>query len=559
MQPEATLDWGSMAMALAGGLALFLFGMEQLTTALKAAAGARLKDVLARLTRSPATGALTGALITAVIQSSSVTTVLVVGFVSAGLMGLPQAIGVIMGANVGTTVTAQIVAFKVTDAALLLIAAGFALSFAARRADWRQYGAMTMGVGLVFYGMGVMSDGMTPLRGHAPFIDLMVELRQPLLGMAAGALFTALVQSSSATTGIVIVLASQGFVSLEAGIALALGANVGTCVTAVLSSLGKSREAQRAAAVHVLFNLGGALLWLLFIEQLAGLAVWLSPAHPELHGLARLAAETPRQVANANTVFNLLTTLLCLPFSGVLARLVERWLPDRTTPPGPAPRYLDEALIDTPTLALQRARMELSHLGELVDAMFDALVAAAREGGPAAADEVERQGRNSAALRAALLDYLDRIRRSPLSEEESLEMGALLRACLCLEQIAGEIDGRLLPLVRTTAGRVVLPADSARLFVAAFAAMRGALREAVRAASAADRRRARAVRAGEALFRRRVEGLLLSLSRGIGQVGDTSLDSVRRQMQFLEAMRRIHTLGRRLSETVADPEPGTAA
>ncbi len=306
---------------------------------------------------APALAAVTGALITAVIQSSSVTTVLVVGFVSAGLMGLTQSVGVIMGANVGTTITAQIVAFKVGDAALMMIAVGFAAWFGGRRDSLRQYGAMVMGIGLVFYGMHVMSEGMSPLRAHAPFIELMREMRHPLAGMLVGAVFTALVQSSSATTGIVIVLASQGFISLSAGIALALGANIGTCVTAMLAALGKPREAQRAAAVHVLFNLGGALLWLGLLDLLVTIATWLSPVHANLQGAARLAAETPRQIANANTAFNLINTLLFLPFCGLFARLVRRCLPDRApAADGPTARYLDAALLDTPALALCSAR-----------------------------------------------------------------------------------------------------------------------------------------------------------------------------------------------------------
>ncbi|HKJ20338.1 MAG TPA: Na/Pi symporter, partial [Woeseiaceae bacterium] len=258
-----------MTMELLGGLALFLFGIDQLTDSLKAVAGDRMKAILARLTSTRFSGALTGAFVTAVIQSSSVTTVLVVGFTTAGLMSFSQSIGVIMGANIGTTITAQIVAFKVTKAALGMIALGFSILFFAKRDAFRHYGGIIMGLGLVFFGMSLMSDAMEPLRSYQPFLDMMVRMENPLIGILVAAAFTALIQSSSATTAIVIVMAGQGFISLPAGIALAFGANIGTCVTALLAAIGKPREAIRAATTHILFNIAGVVIWVAFIDQLA--------------------------------------------------------------------------------------------------------------------------------------------------------------------------------------------------------------------------------------------------------------------------------------------------
>lgn len=228
-------------MHLFGGIALFLFGMEQMAGGLKSAAGNKMKDILARFTTHRVKAALTGCVTTAIIQSSSVTTVLVVGFVSAGLMTLTQSVGVIMGANVGTTFTAQIVAFKVGKAALLLVALGFAMLFVGKRDAVKQSGNIVMGLGLVFLGMDIMSDAMEPLRSYQPFIDVMARMENPVLGILVGAVFTAMVQSSSATTGIVIALASQGLLEFPAGIALIFGANIGTCFTAWLAALGKSR------------------------------------------------------------------------------------------------------------------------------------------------------------------------------------------------------------------------------------------------------------------------------------------------------------------------------
>ncbi|HOG04168.1 MAG TPA: Na/Pi symporter, partial [Accumulibacter sp.] len=237
------MAWGMMTVELLGGLAIFLFGMLQMEEGLKAVAGERMKGILAKLTVNRFMGVGTGALVTAVIQSSSVTTVLVVGFISAGLMTLSQSVGVIMGANIGTTITAQIVAFKITKAALGMIAVGFAMLFIARSDRTKHYGEMLMGLGMVFFGMHVMSEAMEPLRSYQPFLDLMKSMDNPLVGVLIATAFTALIQSSSASTGIVIVMAGQGFISLQAGIALAFGANIGTCATALLAVIGKPREA----------------------------------------------------------------------------------------------------------------------------------------------------------------------------------------------------------------------------------------------------------------------------------------------------------------------------
>ena len=360
----STLDIATMITGLGGGLALFLYGMRKMTEALKTVAGTGLKDVLARLTTNRFTGALSGALITAVIQSSSVTTVMVVGFVSAGLITFTQSIGVIMGANIGTTVTAQIVAFHIGEYSLVIIAAGFLTELLAKSQRVRHYGIALMGLGLLFFGMELMSTATAPLRSYAPFIGFLQELRTPYLGILAGVVFTAIVQSSSATTGIVIVLATQGFITLESGIALILGANVGTCITAGLSAIGRPREAVKAAAIHVVFNLVGVLLVVGFIAPFAELVRAVSTATPELSGAARLAAEVPRQIANAHTIFSIASTVVLLGFAGALGSLVERIVPRaKTVPPGEGqPVYLDPLYLDQPAVALDRVKLELERM-----------------------------------------------------------------------------------------------------------------------------------------------------------------------------------------------------
>lgn len=434
-----------LLMGLLGGLALFLHGLDQLSTSLKAVAGSRMKQILSRLTRNRVTAVLTGALVTAVIQSSSITTVLVVGFVTAGLMTLVQSIGVIMGANIGTTITAQIIAFRVTEYALLLVALGFAVVFLGRRERIRHQGTIILGLGLVFFGMGIMGEAMEPLRSYPPFLELMTRMASPGVGILLGALFTALVQSSSATTGVVIVLASQGFITLPAGIALAFGANIGTCVTALLAALGKPREAFRAALVHVLFNVLGVLVWLAFIDELAGVVVAVSPAAQGLTGMERLAAETPRQIANAHTIFNVANTLIFLPLAGVFGWAAQKLVPER--PPleeeEARARYLDLELIRTPSLAVDRARLELLHMGERVRTMLVHVMPALFQGETEELEEIRSMDEAVDLLHGQIVTYLGRLSMENLSEAESRELITLMEAANDLEAMGDIIETNL--------------------------------------------------------------------------------------------------------------------
>jgi phosphate:Na+ symporter len=440
----STFELFPLFMGLFGGLALFLFGLDQLSTSLKAVAGGRMKAILSRLTTNRVTAVLSGALVTAVIQSSSITTVLVVGFISAGLMTMVQSIGVIMGANIGTTFTAQIIAFDVAEYALLLVAIGFAVVFVARRKRTKHRGMVLLGLGLVFFGMGIMGEAMAPLREYEPFIRLMSRMEAPGLGILVGALFTALVQSSSATTGVVIVLATQGFITLPAGIALAFGANIGTCVTAFLAALGKPREAARAAGIHVLFNVVGVLIWLPLVHQLADMVMWISPQAPHLTGLDRLAEETPRQIANAHTIFNVANTLLFLPFVGLMSKAVLRFIPDRPEDdPVAKARYLDLELVQTPALAVDRARLEVLNMGDHVRAMLVRVLPAVFQGEQEDLEELRAMDEAVDRLHGQIVMYLGRLTRENLSQADSQELVSILEAANDLEAIGDVIETNL--------------------------------------------------------------------------------------------------------------------
>ena len=448
----AGLDWAQMLIQLAGGLALFLFGMDQMGESLKVVAGDKMRQILGKLTTNRLMGLVTGTLVTAIIQSSSVTTVMLVGFVTANLMSLSQAIGVILGADIGTTITAQIVAFPIKKYALLLVATGFLMTLTGKREDIRQYGILVMGLGLIFFGMAVMSEAMKPLRTYEPFIALMQNVSNPLVGILVSTAFTALVQSSSATMGIVIVLASQGLISLEGGIALALGANIGTCATAGLAAIGKPREAVRVAVAHVTFKIAGVLLIVWFIPPFADLVRNISPVSEHLAGMDRLAADTPRQVANAHTLFNVGIGFLFLPLAGVFARFCEWVVPDRPLTEAEEldaryePKYLDDVLLDTPALALERAQLEIGRLGDRVSDMYEAFLEPTFAHDTTRLEEIAEMDVDVDMLHARIVEYLARISSGELSRKETDALIRLMQAANQFEHMGDLIETNLVRL-----------------------------------------------------------------------------------------------------------------
>lgn len=346
-----------MILTLLGGLALFLFGMQAMADGLQKAAGDRMRRILEILTGIPVVGVVVGAFVTAIIQSSSATTVMVVGFVNAGLMTLKQAVGVIMGANIGTTITAQIIAFKISQFIFPIIALGFAINFLGKSKAAKYSGQILLGFGILFLGLDVMSETMMPLRENESFFALMQNFGDhPLLGLLAGLVATAVMQSSSATTGILIALASSNLVTLEAALPLLLGSNIGTCITAVLASIGTSLTAKRAALSHVLFNTIGSLFFMAILNQYA-------------YVVEMLGGDIPRQVANAHTLFNVINTLVFLPLINQFVGLVVKLAPGREAITVKGPVYLDKRMLNTPAIALSLATKELVRTAHLAHQM----------------------------------------------------------------------------------------------------------------------------------------------------------------------------------------------
>jgi len=544
------LDPLKMTIELLGGLALFLYGMEKMTDGLKAAAGKQMNTLLAKLTGTHVLGAFTGAVVTAVIQSSSVTTVLVVGFVSAGLMTLVQSVGVIFGANVGTTVTAQIVAFNTTALALPLITLGFVMSFAWKQGVVRHYGAMLLGLGLIFFGMAIMGSAMAPLRSHEGFAALLQSLKNPFLGMLVGALFTALVQSSSATISLVVVMATQGLILLPAGIAILFGAKIGTGITAILAAIGKPRDAQRAAAVHVLFNVLGALIWLPFIAQLAVLAQMISPAAGHLQGVERLAEEVPRQIANAATVWATANVLIFLPFAALFAKLAVRIIPDKAVHDRAIirPKFLDDELIRVPSMALERARLEIGHMGQLTEAMLAKLEPAFKSRN---LGELLQQHDQIVVLREAVISYLQHVGRSELSDADADEHADLLAATGEIENMSATISHDLAPLIQSLKDTGLAPSsETAEAVHRLFQTVQQSARSALLALVERDEQAAQSVVGQRGTVLQFATELHRLQSAHLAQDDPNRLLKHRVQFEMIDRLRRIYSVAEHMAISV---------
>lgn len=545
-------DTFALVSGVIGGLALFLFGMDVMTRSLKQVAGDYMKTLLGRMTSNRFVGLATGATITAIIQSSSITTVLLVGFISAGLMSNAQSVAVILGANIGTTVTAQILALKVTEFALPILAAGFFVSFTARREEWQQYGLIVLGLGFVFFGMSIMGDAMTPLRSYQPFLDFMASLDQPILAALVGAVFTAVIQSSSATTGILIVMAGQGLIGLEAAIAIALGANIGTCITAALAAIGKPREAVRAALVHTLFNIAGVAIWIGLVGHLAEVAHLISPSHPELTGLARTAAEVPRQIANVHTLFNVVNAALFIGFTTQITRLSEWLLPDRPLAKDErvAPHFLNDQFLATPAIALDAARREVVRLGELVRDMLGAVMPSATSGNRLELERLANMDKPVDVLHRAIIGYLRSVSLANLSSDQSDMLVALIKIANDLEHIGDQVATNIVSTARKRMDeKVVISDQTSRAIAALHAKVCTALERALAALDQEDLAGAKSVRAMKQDLVNMIEKIARHEIARLQADEPERLSTYAREIELIEILDDIFKTTRRIART----------
>lgn len=441
-------NWVFMLVAgLIGGLGLFLLGMNMMSDGMQNTAGHRMRSILSQITNNRFIAIGVGTFVTMVIQSSSATTVMLVSFVHSKLMKFKNTIGVILGAGIGTTITAQLIAFKLTDYSLLLVGIGFLMNSFTKSIFLRNIGKTILGFGILFFGMHIMSDSMYPLRSFDPFINSIVKLENPLLGILVGLLFTALIQSSSAFIGIMIILATQGLLTLEASIPLLFGSNIGTAITAILASIKTDREAKQVALAHTLIKVIGVLLFLFWIPQLADLVRYISPKSTLPEGdFNTLAITVPRQIANAHTVFNIVLTCLILPFTNSFAKLVVYILPIRTIEkPALKVVFLDYNMVRNSSLALSLAKKEALRMGRLVQNMTSDIIIPYLIKKTEVIADIKEKEEEVNFLRDQINEYILKITRENLNEERVNESFQILYTVKEFEQIADIVSGVMIP------------------------------------------------------------------------------------------------------------------
>lgn len=418
----------SLIINLFAGLAIFLYGMNVMSDALQKAAGNKMKNLLEILTRNNVLAVLVGTVITAIIQSSSATTVMVVGLVNAGIMKLSQAVGVIMGANIGTTMTAQLIAFKLTDVVPFALIIGVIFVLFGKKKTHKQVGEFVLGFGLLFMGMSYMSDAMKPLREIPQFTQLMVDLQHnPVLGVFAGFLLTAIVQSSSATIGILQALASQGLVPIEAALPILFGDNIGTCITAILASIGANLTAKRAALIHLTFNIIGTIIFLIILQPVTGI-------------IKMISLDPVRQIANAHTLFNVTNTIIQLPFAGFLVAFVTKILPGKVEDDPTKLVYLDERILETPSVAVVQIIKEIIRMGEMARANTKKAIDAILNNDEKLIEEVYADEKVINTLERKITEYLLAVSHKAISPEQSKRVAALFNTVHDVERIGDHAE-----------------------------------------------------------------------------------------------------------------------
>lgn len=527
------IHWLTLIVLLLGGLALFLHGMTVMTNGLKAAAGSRMKKFLKAMTRNRWTSLLAGTGITAVIQSSSVTTVLAVGFVSAGLLSFQSTLGVILGANLGTTITAQIIAFKITSASWLMIAFGYLFSVIFAKRSFKDIGFIVLGLGMVFLGMTVMSEATEPLKTYEPFLDLMKGMDNYFLAILIGTLFTAAVQSSSATTGVVIVLASQGLVSVEGGIAVILGANIGTCVTAVLSALGKPRSAMRVAFSHVFFNVLGVLIWIWFIDQLNEVVYAISPG------------DSARQIANAHTIFNAANTLIFIWLVHPVAKLVLWLVPEKKKEEKLLFPELHSYFLENTSMALDLVADSIVKLGKRTLRIIDKGINVAINGKEGELLSLRKKDAAIDRGHAEILAFMQQIQSMEISKEEAIRLENQIEAVNVLETAADLITTNL---VEAAEHRIDSDFKSSEATVEKLTGLYLVAAESFGIAldEFSGKTEAKVPGLSKDEFKNQLQEVRTYLAQRLAVSNEKRISIYRFESEILEAIRRLHSLSRRL-------------
>ena len=419
--------------SLMGGLGLFLYGMNLMGEALEKSAGSSLRKIIELLTSNIIMGVLVGALVTAVIQSSSASTVMLVAFENAGIMTLPQAAGVIMGANIGTTITAQLVSFNLNGLAPVALGIGIVLYLFSSKEKVKHIAEILIGFGILFTGMDFMKDAVKPLAEFKGFTDLLLTFgTYPLLGLLLGFGITAIVQSSSASMGMLVALASQGLIPLNAALPILYGQNIGTCVTSLLSSIGANKNAKRAASIHLVFNVLGTIIFLIFLNKpVVSIVTKIDPSN------------VARQIANTHTLFNIISVILLIPFSKFIIILAMKLVPDKDEledKENKVVQYIDDRMIETPSIALANTVKETLRMGEKAKESLDLAMSSILDDEKENIQKSKEKEKEINRLQKTKLDYLLKLSKAPLNEESREVVDALFNTVNDIERIGDHAE-----------------------------------------------------------------------------------------------------------------------
>ncbi|WP_215142607.1 Na/Pi cotransporter family protein [Exiguobacterium qingdaonense] len=469
-----------------GGLGIFLFGIKSMGDGLQKSAGNRLRDILDKYTTNPFLGVLAGIIVTILIQSSSGTTVITVGLVSAGFMTLRQAIGVIMGANIGTTVTAFIIGFDVGEYSLPMIAVGAVLLFFFKKERYQHLGQVVFGLGALFYGLELMGDGMRPLRSSEYFIDLTQSMSDnPFLGVIVGTVFTVIVQSSSATIGILQELYAGGSIELGAALPVLFGDNIGTTITAILASIGASVAARRAAAAHVIFNLIGTTIFLLLLIPFTNYIYWVT----EL-----LSIEDKMQIAFAHGTFNIVNTFIQFWFIGTIAWIVTKLVPGEDSIVDTKAQHLDPIFIQqSPSIAVEQAKYEVIRMGDFAKLGLDEARNYLTSGDKKHSEKSAHIEEALNSLNAKITDYLVKLAAVDLTEQESQEHKTLMHAINDIERIGDHVENIIELIDYKTATKVSLSPEAQKELTEMYDLTRETLEKSLQTLASGDMVEARKV------------------------------------------------------------------
>jgi phosphate:Na+ symporter len=443
------INWFMLILGLIGGLTLFLYGIDKLSEGLKKTAGQGLRKIFALMSKNKLLSFLFGILITVMLQSSSATTVMLVSLVNSGLMQFAQTSAIILGANIGSTVTSQLIAFKLTDYSLLFVAIGYLMFLLFKKDIIKNIGFSIFGFGLLFFGMDLMGSAMDPLKTYQPFVDILKNFDNLYFNILIGLVFTAIIQSSGAFIGIVIVMSLQGFITLNSAIGMILGANIGTCFTAFLASLNTTRNAKRVALSHIFFKTIGVILFIFWIPKFQELVIYISNF---------FGADIGRQIANAHTIYNIINALVLLPFTNLTAKLVLKIMPDKLIDEKMQPkiRHLDKSVINNPIIAISLARQEIANAITLTNRMMQDIMTPFIQKNIAYDTSYTKLTIEEAIimreekidfLEIKITEYLTLVTKKEINKKISDEVFTLISVINYIESIADVITEDILPLI----------------------------------------------------------------------------------------------------------------